>query len=307
MPQPNRSPRFEPNSSDDKILQALIPYPNSTNAQLTRYLYRPTLLSYVKERLSVLSKHEYVYGAFLDRNTPRQHPTMVYSLDTKGVAYLRKNGIEVDRRYRPSDEKKRSKLHRRHASAMNGFFISAELLARELDTIEIPLLYPEQYFKRLLLPKGRVVYVDTNGKRERIPVLMDGYMQVVIRYNNGDRYRFPIGLEMDLATEKQYYWRKKIRGLLEWYRTVYPQLFNTQDLTICVVTPSGTERLEELLYWTELELEALGQQQQADLFCFTSEPFETGTPSVFFFGEHWYVPFSDDPTAPLSLQHPESS
>src|SRR5205823_2243658 len=109
------------------------------------------------------------------------------------------------------------------------------------------------------------VEVASAEKLETIAVIPDGWVDLRLAGVG----RICLALELDRGTIEQKDWRRKVRGLVAYSQGPYQQAFQTNSLTIAVVVAPGRQapkkRLQDLLVWTERELEAIGTRDQADL------------------------------------------
>ena len=94
-----------------------------------------------------------------------------------------------------------------------------------------------------------------------------------------------------MGTEEQKKWRHKVRALLAFADGPYQEAFGTTSLTIAVVVTAGAKRLDDLLRWTEAELQTLGEEQNAGLFLFVACSPSQVAPEDLFFRPCWYQPF----------------
>src|SRR5207237_2660327 len=112
-------------------------------------------------------------------------------------------------------------------------------------------------------------------KRRPTRVVVEGQRQSVVPdawldFRIGGPYQVCLAVELDMGTEEQKKWRRKVRALLAFANGPYQEAFGTTSLTIAVVVTAGEKRLGELLSWTEAELAAAGEQQNASLFLFVA-------------------------------------
>ena len=90
-------------------------------------------------------------------------------------------------------------------------------------------------------------------------------------------------------------------ALAEWARGPYKEVFQTDNLTIAVVTTNAFRR-EKLREWTAKELQSRNLDNLNDIFLFTeASPLEK-KPIEFFFENIWYLPHA--PEAVSLLDHP---
>src|SRR5271165_3432820 len=90
------------------LIEGLYTYHFLTAEQVCRLYYAPGTITTVKARLRLLEENGYA----LSLNLPTTHGNSphVYTLDRKGLNYLRDAGYEVKRYFRPPQEKEKNYL-----------------------------------------------------------------------------------------------------------------------------------------------------------------------------------------------------
>lgn len=78
----------------------------------------------------------------------------------------------------------------------------------------------------------------------------------------------------------------------------YQTKFETDNLTVAVVTPTPTRR-DELMEWTRRELRERHLTDYAAIFLFTDADPTTLPPTSFFFDRHWRELPAPDPVSIL--------
>ena len=254
------------------ILIALNRFQYLTAAQGSRLLY-PNLKDenrYVLRRLKRLVDGSYVLrlGSF---QTPRYGSAPhVFTLARKGRHYLTTVGVEITPYYRPGEEdvKGFNRPFMQHTLASIDVLIAAELLCKEYAKhVSCPDMRCERELKRsplkVDLPAGSP-YGSSFGGSRKVAVIPDGWFQLSVKAAPP----LSIALELDRGTEDQKYWRRKVAALVVWANGPYREAFETDNITIAVVTPS-VERRDQLRGWTVRELEARGMTQDEGIFLFT--------------------------------------
>lgn len=275
------------NPSDDSLLHAAFRFYYLSSRQACRLFYSSGSLTYVQTKLKTLNDVGLLQRIWLPRPSPHGSAPSVYTLARKGLNYLRAQGVDVARRYRPSEQNDRSYLFLAHTLAVNDVLISAELLSRHVPEVQLAHMLHERDLKRAPLQ------VQDNDGRS-ITVVPDGWLDFRV---NGS-FQACLALELDRGTEEQKAWRRKVRGLLGFASGPYQEVFKTRSLTIAVVTTTGDHRLLQLIRWTESELALLKEESQGDLFVFTGVAPES-TPADLFTARRWYQPFGEQPVALL--------
>jgi Replication-relaxation len=284
-----REPRYIVSPADEAILRALFRYYYLTNTRITRLLYAAGSASLVRARLKRLADSGYCLQLFLPRPSRGGSAPIVYRLSRKGLNLLAAHGAEIPARYRLIEEREHSYLFYSHTLACNDFLIGAELLARAMPQIGLTRLVHERDLKRL---PATVAMPD--GSMEAY--MADGWLELRVDTNDG-RFQECLLLELDQGTMGQSRWRRKVAKIIGFSEQCYEREFGTSALTVAVVTTQGEKRRDDLLAWTEGELEAGGRPGDADLFRFTALRPET-EPDILFRSPSWQRPF-DSVSLPL--------
>jgi hypothetical protein len=291
---------------DTAILLALNRFNYLTTAQTSRLLY-PRLKDnnrYSSRRLKRLVDSGYVLRL---RDLPKPiygSPPHVFTLARKGRQFLNKLGVETPAYFRPSEEgsKAFNRMFMQHTLAAIDVLVAAEALSKQKQyAVSCPRIYCERELKHSQL-KVDVPPAPGSPSQEsrRVTVIPDGWFQLAI----GGGAPRSIALELDRGTEAQKFWRRKVSALVTWANGPYREAFETDNITIAVVTPTDLRR-DQLREWTLRELNHRGISSDADIFLFTSaDPVQT-PPSNFFFSPCWYLPHEQSPIGLLNGKHYE--
>jgi hypothetical protein len=270
--------------TDQTILLALARYHYLTAAQASRLLY-PKLLDdnrYMQRRLKKLVDGEYVLR-LRALPVPRygQAPH-VFTLHRFGRQYLQALGVSVQPYFRPSEERQAAENNpfMYHRLAAVDVLIAADMLCRDY-AVTCPRLLLERDLRHQPI---RVEIAAGMGTR-KVAVIPDGWFQLSVR----GEPPVSIALELDRATEDQKAWRQKIAGYVAWANGPYRKAFETDNLTVAVVTPSPARR-DQLRAWTLAELQKRGAPALADIFLVTAASPSTTQPVSFFFDDLWHLP-----------------
>lgn len=266
--------------ADGLILQALLRYHYLSSRQVCRLLYKPGSLTYVQTKLKRLTDVGFAQRLFLPRNTQYGSAPSVYRLARKALNYLKAEGMAVELRYHPSEEREHSYLFLSHTLAVNDVLIAAELICRQFPEIVLNEVLHERVLKR------QPLYVE-DGDGGKVAIIPDGWLDLRL----GGSFQMCLALEVDQGTVEQKKWREKVRGLVGYAKGPYQEAFKTTSLTIAVVATPGEKRLFDLLRWTEAELEAINEKQEADLFRLSSFAPASVEPEEVFLAPRWYRPF----------------
>lgn len=279
-PVPASSTPFIAGPADLPILTALGRYYYLTASQMTRLLYAPSSQTYAQARLKRLADHGYLQRIFLPRPSRTGSAPVVYTLARSGLRVLAEWGRGIDRRYRPAEVRETSYLYLAHTLALNDVLIALELFCRHDQRVQLAGLRHERDLKlqpvRVQLPGGATA-----------SVIPDAWVDLRIM----SRYQECYCLELDRGTTEQKAWRRKVAALIAYASGPYQETFGTASLTIVVVATPGEGRRDQLIRWTEAELTAAGQADQAGLFRFTGVPVAQTDPEIVFMGAGWRRPF----------------
>ena len=284
---------------DAAILIALNRFHYLTAAQASRLLY-PNLKDnnrYATRRLKRLVDAGYVLRL---RDLPKPmygSPPHVFTLARLGREYLNRFGIETPSYFRPSEEgdKAFNRPFMHHTLSAIDVLIAAELLCKKYP-VTLEQLINERELKRraerVIVP--RAPHSPSDESRV-VAVIPDGWFQLVV----GTQAPVSIALELDRGTEEQKFWRRKVAALVTWANGPYKEVFQTDNLTIAVVTPSASRR-DELRVWTAREITHRGwNREDEEIFLITcADPVKTD-PGSFFFDPVWYLPGQENPLALL--------
>ncbi len=274
------------------ILDALLQLYFLTSWQVTRLLYSLGSATTVRMHLKNLVDHGYCDVVYLGHHAGAGRAPLVFTLTRKGLNALAEAGREIPVRFRPS-EKQQSDYTLRHTLALNDALISLQLLARQHPAVQVARLVHERDLNRR---PTRVILPDGSA----LGYAADGWVELHVT-REGGRFRMPLLLELDRATEHITKWRRKVAAILAFVQEPYREIFRTSSVTVIVIAApsdgaSAEKRRAELARWTEAELTARGEQARADLFRFAAFQPETD-PAVLFLSPRWYRPFDPTPTA----------
>jgi len=212
-------------------------------------------------------------------------------LDNRGYAFLKAAGQESRGRFHAQEQADREWLFLRHTLSCNDLLISAHLLAKTEPGIELVRFRTERDLKR------SVLYVP-DGK-SKIGIASDGWIDLA-----HGQLQTCLAFELDRGTVEREPWRRRIRGMVKVASGPYQSAFETDSLTIAVVTTSGDKRLRSLISWTEQELADIDAKSDADLFRFAAlDPRSIG-PAELFFTPRFLRPFDPYPLPLLSRELP---
>jgi Replication-relaxation len=294
---------------DERILGALLELHYLTAEQLARLYYKATSLNYVREQLKRLYDTDYLDRIYGPRAQAAGSVPWVYLLGRKGLRHFKDSGVDLDRRYRPSEERAHSDQFLFHTLAINDVLIAARLLAHQRADVELIAIRHD------LDLKHTPVNVETAGgqgrDRERTPVVPDGWVDFRISMPGREKpVPAPLLLEVDRNTKAVRAFKRKIRALIPYLTGPYEKMFGMKAVTVafildeaaCGSARDAEKRLRDMVRWTEEELRDRNKQSWGRIFLFTTLPTDRSfDPPQFFIGARCVTPFSDLPISLLDL------
>lgn len=169
----------------------------------------------------------------------------VFRLDTEGITVLAALGaLAKGRTPRAAERPKRLTFFMRHTLAINDVLIACELVTGERELFEY---WHERDIARMVTP-----------------VKPDAWIRFSVGADDDHVYL----LEVDLATEEQRQFRKKVAGLCTLINDPrrLDRLFGTDQFYAVLVVAETTKRLEQLEAWVVAELRTRRQPYLADAF-----------------------------------------
>jgi hypothetical protein len=278
----------------EKILCALAEFDYLTAEQLTRLLYAPSSLRFVRKKLQALVASGLVLAL------PSRAITLpyIYTPTSKGYTYLARLGMQQAKRVRPVKEREKAQnlFFREHTMAVTDVLIGAKLLAQTTPGIVLNRLYLERELKRKIY-----VELPTNFARDQtrqICLEPDASCDFTIQGKWQDFFH----LEVYRTHLREYRFKQKIHGYLVYAASpLHQQLFHTPALAIAVFC--ATEQLAATLQrWTEEVLHERKQPELGERFFFRSlmDP-ATASPAEMYLTPVWKQAFGEAPTPLLLL------
>lgn len=286
-----RTVPFALSRRDDAFLRAVATYHFLTAEQLTRLLFRPGSLAYVRAKLKRLADAGYLDRLHLPTATAGNAP-FVFSLAAPGIGYLTETGEETGAKwFRPVEQHERSYLFLSHTLAVNDFLIAAHLLSRTEPRVVLATMRHERDLRR------EPVTVTT-AAGERLGIVPDGWVDLHIAGES----RLCLALELDRGTVEERAWKRKLRGLIAYADGPYQQQFGTPSLTILIATTTGPSRCTAIRRWCEQVLHEVHREADADVFLLTSLPEGAPPdPQTLFLRPVWQQPLRPDLLPLISL------
>lgn len=276
---------YAPSVADEAVLRLLATYHYLTVQQICRALYSPGSLTRVQMIVKRITQAGYAQRLFLPRRTQAGSAPSIYTLSRTGRLFLKRLGVPVTVRVRPSEERSHSYLYLDHTLAVNDVLIAAAQLAKEESRVTLAAQRHERDLKHT-----PVVVRTATG--ERLGVIPDAWLDLRV---GGEQYC--VVLELDRGTEEKKVWKRKVRGLAAYACGPYQAAFATDSITIAVLTVAGHERLHNLVRWTEEELTATNNQDLGVGFLFAALVPAVVPPRRLFLDGVWQMPYTTLPHA----------
>lgn len=238
--------------------------------------------SYARELAASLTRFGLLERVTRDRAGPRGSMASAYTLTTAGRRALAQLGVEASGRYRPVEERRRSRIFLSHTLVCVDVAISATLLGEQTPNVGLRRLWHERSLRR------QPTYVETDGRRSA--VIPDLRLDLAA---GGDQVM--VSCEVDLSSERGSAWKRKVRHLAAWADGPYQDAYKTDSLTIAVIAPGDERRAHALCHYTEGALDEIGARRLSNLFVFTAQDPATASPQTFWLAPGCWQPFAEQP------------
>src|SRR5918992_237516 len=287
-------PTTQPAKGAEKILIVLAVFGYLTAEQITRLLFAPSSISYVRKLLKSLVTGGFVFVI----GGKTVHPHALYTLSGVGRTYAEALGTSPRKRVRKGEEQERghNPYFLKHTIAVIDFLISARLLANTHATIELTRIITERELKRKIYvaipdkiciePDASCEFLITEDWHEKPQTWKDFVHIEAYRNLPPAEWRF----------------KQKIQGYVTYATSgQHEALFHTPVLSLAVF--AATEHMAGTLKrWTEEALTEIGRPEEGKWFFFCSLNTATASPEEMFLFPVWEQPFSDTKTPLLVLE-----
>ena len=289
----------------DKIILALAVFGYLTADQVTRLLYAPGSLTYVKDKLKSLVDTNYA----LSLGGRGVNLPLIYTLSGKGRTYAAFLGQPTWKRYRPSEEREKADNVQfiRHSLAINDVLIGARLLSQTVPSIVLNRMFTERELKRKIYVEIPEVTQENRIRHRKICIEPDASVDFTIEETWHDQTWqdfFHIEVYRNLPPLEQRF-KQKVLGYVACAASPQHQaFFQTSALSVAIF--AATERMAKTLKaWTEAALHQ--QPGEGQRFFFTSIDTATATPAEMFLTPVWEQAFSSTPTSLLVIEERQTS
>jgi protein involved in plasmid replication-relaxation len=293
----------------EEILRAIYFYRFMTSMDLSRLLYSPKSITYVRDILSSLAGGEdFKNGQFLYRfrlpSFSSGGGVRIFTLGSKGRDFLANElGLPVDWYYRPSKTKYLSYSQVQHNLLLTRLLVAAHAWAAkqpDFELVKTRICYE-------LAKTPATLEVTREGKTEKLKVIPDAWILVELLNNGEHKYYFPITLEVDRGTEFKDKFIRHLRSRIEFIRSgAYKKMFQTDAVLIAYVTTGERPEYREtrratMCAYTREVLSDLHMENWSHIFRFASVVFDELYTTPMFDEPVWYRP--DSPTPVPLLTH----
>src|SRR6266487_4848625 len=250
-----------------EILEAIHTYRFVTAWDITRLFYSTTSINHVRELLSLLSgKNDYQDRTYLYRfplpTTRIGNTEKIYTLGSRGRAYLQSCGMDIDWYFRPykfqfTDDVMTYYQPCLHALTLTRFLVAAQVFCKKSSEWELTNMRTEYALKKEIAEeqaKQQAVTIavkTAEGKEDQnVTVIPDTWLLFHHRAKKKDSWK-PVFLEIDRATEQQKHFKRQVRArLLFLANGGYKKLFDTNKGVIAYATTGNQTRVQSMRTWT---------------------------------------------------------
>jgi Replication-relaxation len=270
-----------------EILEAIHTYRFVTAWDITRLFYSATSMNHVRELLSLLSgKKDYAERTYLYRfllpTTRIGNTEKIYTLGSRGRAYLQSCGMDSDWYFRPykfqfTDDVMTYYQPCLHALTLTRFLVAAQVLCKKSQAWELTSVRTEYALKKEIAEEQAkkqavtiAIKLDKGTKEEDVMVIPDAWLQFHNSTGNKGSWH-PVFLEIDRGTEQQKHFKKHVRArAIFLVNGGYKKLFGTNKGVIAYGTTGNDTRLNSMRLWTKEVLTQLDLKKLAPRFLFCS-------------------------------------
>ena len=286
----NRKKPFVLSLRQSDYLQAVFSHRALTVEQLTRLLYKPGSLTFVRSNAKALTQEKYLSRMHFPTVSTGASP-FVYSLGVRGVRFLSECEEDVSG-YRPLHAENYYIL--KHLQNVNDFAISARILSRLTPDVTLT-----SWLHDWQLQHEPVTATINNTQVTSIP---DLWLDFTVRAGSQKKpCSMPVWVEIDMGSA----WGKRLKDkvthiILLVTERAHETRFTVQNITVAFATPGTIKRRDLIRSHIKTVLEELGKLAFTDVFLCASLPQEID-PKQLFLSPLWFTPTSDRPLSLLDL------
>src|ERR1700730_14208198 len=186
-PQKKKSTEVILTKRHEEMLQQIHQLRYVTAWDMTRLFYTPTSINHVREMLSLLSgKGDYVDRNYLFRfplpNTRIGGTEKIYTLGSRGRAYLQSQGMSVEWHFRPYKVAGMTYQNCLHALTLTRFLVAAQVFCKKSQQWELAKLRTEYELKKEIASEQAkqqavtVAVMNGVGTEEEVTVIPDSWL-----------------------------------------------------------------------------------------------------------------------------------
>lgn len=296
----------------EEMLQRIYQLRYVTAWDMTRLFYTPTSINHVREMLSLLSgKNDYVERQYLFRfplpNTRIGGTEKIYTLGSRGRAYLQSQGMSIEWHFRPYKVAGMTYQNCLHALTLTRFLVAAQVFCKKSDAWELSKLRTEYELKKEIASEKakqqavRIAVKNAVGNEEEVTVIPDSWLLFHHLRSKKERWQ-PVFLEIDRASEQQTFFKRQVRArALFLSGGGYNKLFGTQKGVIAYATTGNDTRMKSMMTWTKEVLTELNLRKLALRFYFCSlTPFWEQDETSLFLAPLWHRALEKHPVPLLA-------
>jgi hypothetical protein len=273
---------------DEDILRAVYNFRYMTAKDVAYRLFSPTILNYVRNRLSRLSGGtDLAAHTYLCRSSLPGTGEKIFTLGAKGRDFLaREAGLTVDFYFRPYRLPHFSFSHLLHALVLTRCLVAAASWSRSQRQYTLSQIRTSYELARI----------------RELKVVPDAWL--LFERTDGDR--FPILLEIDRGTQHKAPFQQHLKARLEFIRSgEYAKVFGVPAVIIAYATTGqlptyGETRRQALCHWIMEVLTELKMETWAEIFRVTKLSHAEIYQTPLFDAPVFYRP---DTAQPLPLLH----
>jgi len=261
----------------------------------------------IHSRPKLQTRLKLLYEAgFLDRRAlPSAHvgaKEYIYALSTKSIRVLQDLGYSGFSRFRPDEFRDYAFPFLDHCMALNKLLVCAYTLERSVPSISLVSLFHDLDLHRAPVRITVDRRLPGGGRTdESVTVIPDAILDFRMRVEGQElRRRRVISLELDnRGTTSVNPFKNKLRA---YYWFAISEAYKERFAPACIVayaTTAGQSRLNQMIEWTEQELQEQQLEHESGLYHFTSLPAGEYDPREIFCSPIWRRPFDSSPTSLL--------
>lgn len=301
----------------DDLLTAVFEHRMLSVEQVTRLLYKSSVLTTARNRLRRLAFKKdpadtvYLLQHKLPTTDIGQKPVF-YSLSSEGMHYFKEQGFNVQKRYRPVEQRELGYPTIMHLLGLNDVAIALRLLPKQVPNLRIARWFHEHELSTMQIEvsfASRLYDEQLNETPVKVKVKPDAWFDVRVSRPDLKDLQFGIWIEFDRGTEYSTQFKQKLRGILHIIESgKYAEVFGTRFVKVLFPTTGGDDRVKNMRKWARDVFSITHEKGEvSEMFLFTALPPHAKNPDMvgsldpvaLFTQPVWYAPFSNTETLPV--------